>query len=109
MADKKVLSRYTIEALILLGKRIQFGRKQRRWSESELASRAGISRATLQKIERGDPGASVGTVFELAALVGEVLFEPEVRGLKARINAVDDKLAILPQKIRKPKHSFDDF
>jgi transcriptional regulator with XRE-family HTH domain len=35
----------------LLAKQIQLGRKQRKWTEHELADRAGISRATLQKTE----------------------------------------------------------
>jgi len=32
-----------------MGEQIKLGRKQKRWTENELAERAGISRATLQK------------------------------------------------------------
>lgn len=34
----------------------------------ELSGRAGISRRTLQKIERGDPKCEIGLVFEVANL-----------------------------------------
>jgi len=108
MTGKRVLSKYTINALVLLGKRIQLGRKNHKWSEQELAERAGVSRSTVQKIERGDPGSAIGTVFELAALVGEVLFEPEAKGLRAKISVTNDKLAILPQKVRKPRKTPSD-
>ena len=40
---------------------------------ADLASRAGISRAMLRRIGRGDPGRSIGVVFEVATI--GVVFE----------------------------------
>ena len=41
---KRAYSRYTKEAMHLMGMQIQLGRKQKGWTEKELAERAGISR-----------------------------------------------------------------
>ena len=54
MAITRTYSKYAQEAAVLLGEQIKLGRKRRRWSEQNLAERAGISRATLQKIEKGE-------------------------------------------------------
>jgi transcriptional regulator with XRE-family HTH domain len=62
------------EAAELLGAEITQARIVRRWTVRELAERAGISPATLQKVERGNPTVSLGTAFDAAALVGVPLF-----------------------------------
>jgi len=109
MTRVRTYSRYTREAGTLLGKQIRLGRKQRKWSEFELADRAGISRATLQKIEKGDLSVALGLVFEVAVLVGVTLFDDEPASLAAHIGRTDDKLAVLPSAVRKPtKARLDD-
>jgi transcriptional regulator with XRE-family HTH domain len=60
MAKDRAYSRYTREAAALLAKQVQLGRKRRKWTEREFADRAGISRATLQKIEKGDLSVAIG-------------------------------------------------
>jgi transcriptional regulator with XRE-family HTH domain len=62
------------EAAELLGAEIRHARIARRWTVRELAARAGISPATLQKVERGNPSVSLGTAFDAATLVGVPLF-----------------------------------
>ena len=101
MAKARTYSRYTREAATLLAKQIRLRRKQRRWTELELAERAGISRATLQKIEKGELSVAIGLVFEVAVLVGVHLFEPEGHSLTAHIAMTDDKLVLLPSAVRK--------
>ncbi|MCK9489804.1 MAG: helix-turn-helix domain-containing protein [Xanthomonadales bacterium] len=108
MNNPRTYSRHGREALALLGKQIRLGRKQRRWSELELAERAGIARATLQKIEKGDPGSSIGLVFEVAVLVGVPLFKPELPDLVRERERVDDKLALLPKAVRAIPKAVDD-
>lgn len=108
MARERTYSRYTREAAILLARQIQLGRKQRKWTEQELAERAGIARATLQKIEKGDLGVAIGLVFEVATLVGVTLFEAERGALATHIARTDDKLALLPSAVRKPRKPIDD-
>ena len=48
---------------------------------ADLASRAGISRAMLRRIGRGDPGRSIGVVFEVATIGGLSLFDQRQRQL----------------------------
>ena len=108
MAKQRTYSRYTREAVTLLARQIQLGRKQHRWTEHELADRAGISRATLQKIEKGDLGVAIGLVFEVATLVGVTLFEEERSTLATHIARTDDRLALLPKTVRKHRRPVDD-
>lgn len=110
MLRQRTYSRYAQDATVLMGEQIKLGRKQRGWTEHDLAERAGISRATLQKIEKGDMGVAVGSVFELATLVGVKLFESDAMPLSRQIEHTRDKSALLPQRIRtKLKELHDDF
>ncbi|ODT74413.1 MAG: transcriptional regulator [Pelagibacterium sp. SCN 64-44] len=100
-ARVRTYSFLTEEALRLLGKQIRLARKQRGMTESDLASRVGIARSTLQLIEKGDPRTEVGLVFEAATLVGVPLFVPEATTLSPQLERVDDKLALLPHSVRR--------
>jgi transcriptional regulator with XRE-family HTH domain len=108
MVKGRAYSRYAREAAALLARQVQLGRKRRKWTERELAERAGISRATLQKIEKGDLSVAIGLVFEVAALVGVTLFDDERTALAAHIARTDDMLALLPRSVRKRSNSVDD-
>ena len=109
MAKDRTYSSYTREAAVLLGRQIRLGRKQRKWTEHELAERAGISRATLQKIEKGDLSVAIGLVFEVAALVGVCLFDAQHSTLTGYIARTEDQLALLLSTVRKPRrHAVDD-
>lgn len=101
MARERIYSSYTREAVTLLGKQIRLGRIERKWTEHELAERAGLARATLQKIEKGDPSVAIGRVFEVASLVGVRLFNAQSPRLSSHIARADDKLAVLPSAVRK--------
>ena len=105
---KRAYSRLAEEALRLLGKRIELARKGRRMSEHDLAARAGIARGTLRRLEKGDPTVAVGIVFEAAVLVGVDLFVPEATTLAPQIARTDDRLALMPGSIRKPRREVDD-
>ena len=48
---------------------------------ADLASRAGISRTMLRRIGRGNPGRSIGVVFEVATIGGLSLFDQRQRQL----------------------------
>ncbi len=108
MAKARAYSRYSTESASLLGKLIKLGRKQHRWSENELADRAGISRATVQKIEKGDLTCTIGLVFEAATLVGVNLFDIENMSLTAHLERTNDKIALLPKAIHKSRKDVDD-
>lgn len=108
MKKKRTYSRYAKEAATLMGEQIKLGRKQKRWTENELAERAGISRATLQKIEKGDMSCAVGLIFEVATLVNIPLFEQNTYPLFRQVEHIRDKVALLPQRIRSRLNEVDD-
>ena len=110
MTKQRTYSKYALEATTLLGEQIKLGRKQRKWSEKNLSERAGISRATLQKIENGEMNCVIGLVFEVATLVGINLFEHDNFPLSRQIEQTKDKVALLPKRIKsKTKVVHDDF
>ena len=106
----RTYSRYSLEAITLLGKLIRAARKERKMTAQEVADRAGISRGLLQRIEKGDPRCSLGATFEVATIVGVKLFDAEATTLSRHIRQTEDKLALLPRSVRrKAKVADDDF
>jgi transcriptional regulator with XRE-family HTH domain len=106
----RTYSPYAAEAAQLLGVQILQARRERRWSAQQLADRAGITRVTLGKVERGDLTVGLGVAFEVAALVGVPLFREDRKRLSAEVDRARDRLALLPQRIRTPKEPVkDDF
>lgn len=94
----------------LLGKLIRLGRKERKMTEEDLAGRAGISRRTLQKIERGNLKCEIGLVFEVAALTGVSLFGQEQSAEFAwHVGRTEEKLSLLPQRVRTTVKVDDEF
>ena len=52
------------------GERLKLARLRRRLSAELLAERAGISRATLYKIESGEPNVAMGSYFQVLRVLG---------------------------------------
>lgn len=103
-------SRYSLQALTLLGASLRAARIVKKMGTQALAERAGISRDMLYRIEKGDPRCEIGAVFELAAILDVPLFEPELAGLQARRRQVEDQLALLPKAVHARRDEVkDDF
>jgi transcriptional regulator with XRE-family HTH domain len=105
----RALSPLTLEAAKLLGANVRLGRRQRRWTVAELAERVGVSEATMLKVEHGDPGVRLGIALEAAALVGVPLFDEDGPRRALEAARIDDRLALLPQRVRQPLEVGDDF
>src|SRR5271165_1205647 len=99
----------TVEAAKLLGARIRLARRERRWTLQELADRVGVSHVTMRKVERGDLTVALGIAFEAASVVGVALFHEDRSRRSLEAGRVDDRLAVLPQLVRKPLKMDDDF
>lgn len=113
MPRSRALSAETRDALRLLGSLVRRQRLQRRMRSAELAARAGISRTTLVRIEQGAPGTEIGVVFEVALLVGVPLFETSLFETDAAARAdlhgrIEDRIALLPARIRERRPDVDD-
>ncbi len=64
-----------VRALRRLGGDLRIARLKRRLPMRVIAERAGISRATLQRVERGNPGVGVGiyaSVLHALGLLGDL-------------------------------------
>lgn len=103
------LSRAAEDALVVLGQQIRIARAARGLTAEQLAGTAGISRATLSSIERGNPSSSIGTVFNVATILGIPLFGvDDPSELIAMRRRGEDRLALLPARVdRARKDSAD--
>jgi DNA-binding XRE family transcriptional regulator len=93
-------SRYSRDAVVMLGQLIRRARIERKLTAAELAERAGLSRGLVQRIEKGDPGCAIGAVFESAAIVGVRLFDADQTTMANTISANTAMLALLPKAVR---------
>lgn len=98
----------TRDAVTVLGDEIARARRARSMTAAELAERAGIGRTTLHMVERGEPTVAVGTVFELATLVGIDLFGTAPADMPALLSRAADRLAVQPGRVRTTEPD-DDF
>ncbi|MEX0902649.1 MAG: transcriptional regulator [Pseudohongiellaceae bacterium] len=89
-------------ALRKLGGDIRDARLRRRIPTKIMAERASISRTTLNKVEKGDPGVSLGnyaTVLFVLGLHGRLA---ELAGSKTDSVGLALEGENLPQRIRRP-------
>jgi transcriptional regulator with XRE-family HTH domain len=106
----RAYSRYSRDAAVLLGQLIRLERIKQKLTIAELAERADASRGLVQRIERGEPGCSIGAVFEVAAILGIRLFDADHSTLKANIASNQQTLTLLPKSARSSRKAFkDDF
>lgn len=56
--------------LSLVGEQIKLARLRRKLSSEQVAERSGIGRSTLVRIEKGDPGVSIGNVLNVLKVLG---------------------------------------
>ncbi len=106
--SNKPISTHSLSAIELLGRLVRIARKERKITVQELSDRAGISRGLVQRIEKGDPNCSIGAAFEVATIAGVPLFELDSRQLSQKINQANEKLALLPKSVHKPRQNVND-
>jgi HTH-type transcriptional regulator/antitoxin HipB len=72
-----------------LGRLIQQFRKARGWSQTDLAHQAGLRQEMVSKIEAGQPGSRVASIFDLlAALDLEMTLAPRTKSSAADIEDI---------------------
>ena len=108
--NQRPLSPYAADAVAVLGQLIRKARIERKLRAVEVTDRAGISRGLLRRIETGDPGCTIGAVFEVATIVGVRLFDADQTALSRAIETNREIMALLPKSVRDPRiEANDDF
>jgi hypothetical protein len=92
----------------LLGHLIRKARIEHKLKAVDVTDRAGISRGLLRRIETGDPGCAIGTVFEVATIVGVRLFDADHAALSKAVEASREIMTLLPKSVRNPRVEADD-
>lgn len=87
-------------ALRKLGHDIRNGRRRRRIPVAILAQRASISRMTLNKVEKGDPGVSIGNYTAVLFALGMVEKLADVADPRHDAIGLDLEEEHLPERIR---------
>ena len=96
------------DAARVLGQQIAAARRRQTRTAEEIAERAGITRQTLRRIERGDPTVAIGLVFEVATVLSVPLFGAEGRQLAELAAEGQRDLALLPARIDVTTEDVDD-
>jgi transcriptional regulator with XRE-family HTH domain len=105
MANDESLPIPARHALLKLGRDIAIARRKRRISTADMAARLFVSRDTLWRLERGDPGVSAGTLATAIFVLGlhERLAQLAAPSSDALALSLDEQR--LPKHIRRSRHS----
>ncbi|MHB1612797.1 MAG: helix-turn-helix domain-containing protein [Actinomycetes bacterium] len=90
------------DALAVVGQEIRAARRERGWTLQDLADRGGVNEKTVRAIEAGSPTAAIGTVFELAWLVGMNLLGRPESELPALAAQGRERIAMAPKRVHRP-------
>jgi transcriptional regulator with XRE-family HTH domain len=102
------LSKVTKIALKTLGEMIKAARKSQSVPQRLLAERLGISVKTVTKIEKGQAGVAIGTVFEAADILGVPLLSSDPNHLQQWHKTLLEFNAILPNRTQMKDDEIDD-
>ncbi|MGY1887745.1 helix-turn-helix transcriptional regulator [Blastococcus sp. SYSU DS0753] len=96
---RAVYSEPTRGVCAALGSEIARVRRERRWSQTELAQRVGVALGTIRAVEKGAPSVTLGVAVEAATVLGiDLLGGPSAAA--ARVADNRRMLALLPQRVR---------
>ncbi|WP_040600297.1 helix-turn-helix domain-containing protein [Patulibacter medicamentivorans] len=97
------------EAGRLLGAQVHAARVARGWTLQELAERVGATPHTVRKVEHGDLTVGLGVALDAAVLVGVPLFVEERARLASEVGRAEERLTLLPRRVRSDRDVDDDF
>lgn len=90
-------------ALRKLGRDISDARRRRRIPSAVLAERASISRTTLVKVEKGEPGVSMGSYATVLFVLGMIDRLGELADIRHDERGLELEAEQLPKRIRRSK------
>ncbi len=92
-------------ALRKLGHDIRDARRRRRIPVAILAERASVSRTTLNKVEKGEPGVSLGIYATVLFVVGMIDRVADIADPRHDAVGLELEQENLPERIRLPRPS----
>lgn len=99
----------TRRALRKLGQDIRDARRRRRIPMGIMAERASISRTTLHKVEKGDPGVSMGIYARVLFVLGLIESLADLADVRTDELGLGLEEERLPERIRRSRpHRKDD-
>jgi transcriptional regulator with XRE-family HTH domain len=108
MAKARTISTLPIpvrRALRKLGEDIRDARRRRRIPVAIMAERASVSRTTLNKVEKGEPGVSIGTYAAVLFTLGLVDRLAGLAAASTDVVGLELEEERLPQRIRRPRRA----
>ena len=94
-----------------IGELIACARKEKQWTQQELARRIGVSRMTVVRIEKGAPEVATGWYLTAAWLLGLSLLSWQTVGEVKSDTVVGDLLTklkkTLPERVRMSRKRID--
>jgi len=94
-----------LRVLRALGRDLRDARRRRRIPTTIMAARASVSRSTLNKVEKGDPGVSLGTYATVLFVLGLSDRLGELADIRTDTVGLELEEEHLPQRIRRSKRS----
>jgi len=80
-------------------------RRRRRISTIVMAERASISRTTLNKVEKGDPGVALGNYAQALFVLGMAERLSDLADIRTDALGLELEEERLPQRIRRPRQA----
>lgn len=102
-----MISTFTQRALKVLGKLIKAARVERNMSQADIAERLAVTRQTIHGIEKGNANVSIGTVFEVAYLLGIPLFSDNDEKSSKWQTLLNDFSGLLPKRAGRKKRKIN--
>lgn len=99
------------ESLKEMGELIACARKEKRWTQEELAQRIGVNRMTVVRIEKGAPEVATGLFLTAAWLLGLPILTWQAMGEGRSDTVIGDLLTklkkSLPSTVRRRRKAID--
>ena len=90
-----------MHTLSCMGRNIRIARKKRRIPVADFAARLGVSVPTVSRLEKGEPGVSIGCLAQALRALGELHRLEELLDMAADDAGLMMEAAALPQRIRR--------
>lgn len=93
----------------VLGANLAEARQRRQWTQAELARKAGLSRPTIAKVERGNPGTSIEAYIAVLWAMGLHHSVVEVASIENDPEGATLLQARTAGPVRRARRADDDF